>query len=170
MDPTYRNMSDHTETIQLDYDPLTISYEELLDEFWSNHRAVQHGYGGRQYMSLLLFHHEKQKTIAKNVKNNWEKQLKVKIETEISPYSMFFIAEDYHQKYYLKRRPSTVETLSPLFPTHEALIHSTLAARLNGFVKGFGTLLAIKKEIEEMENLSPDKKTKMIDVMSAIKW
>ena len=36
-DPTYRSLGDHTETIQIDYDPAQISYEELLDVFWDSH-------------------------------------------------------------------------------------------------------------------------------------
>src|SRR4051812_14157562 len=48
-DPTYAKLGDHTETIQLDYDPARISYEELLQIFWTGHNPVKRVWG-RQYM------------------------------------------------------------------------------------------------------------------------
>ncbi|UCZ55376.1 peptide-methionine (S)-S-oxide reductase [Bacillus shivajii] len=167
--PTYRKMGDHTETIQVDFDRSLISYEELLDHFWDNHYAVGERYGGRQYMSLLLYHTEPQKEAAIKKRNEIKKQRGTEIITEISPFMKFYIAEDYHQKYYLKRYPSAVERLSLLYPDHEDFVNGTLVARLNGLVKGFGTLRSIKDEIES-ELTSHNKKQHMLDVVESIKW
>jgi hypothetical protein len=53
--PTYRNIGNHTETLEIDFDPTIISYEEILDIFWKNHNPLRvNDYKGRQYMSLLL--------------------------------------------------------------------------------------------------------------------
>jgi len=48
--PTYRNIGDHTETIQIDYNPKEISHEELLDVFWRSHSPEVKSWS-RQYMS-----------------------------------------------------------------------------------------------------------------------
>ena len=56
-DPEYRNMGDHSEAVQLEFDPAVISYAELLDVFWSNHRPINiNGYRGRQYQSIAFYH------------------------------------------------------------------------------------------------------------------
>jgi peptide-methionine (S)-S-oxide reductase len=120
-------------------------------------------------MSILLYHDEIQKEWALKIKSKWEKILKGEIQTEIVSYSEFFIAEDYHQKYYLKRRPTTIDALSKLYPTHEDLVNSTLPARLNGFVGGYGTLEGIKKEIKDWE-LSPNDQQATIHVLNSIRW
>jgi peptide-methionine (S)-S-oxide reductase len=161
-------MGDHTETLEIDFDPNIISYEDLLEEFWKNHNPLS-SRTSRQYMSILLYHDEIQYEWALKTKSKWEDILKGEVQTEIVPYTEFFIAEDYHQKYYLKRRPSTIETLSSLYPTHEDLVNSTLPARLNGFVKGYGTLEEIKKEINEW-GLSPNDHQATIHVLNSIRW
>jgi len=38
--PTYHHLGDHTETIQIEYDPARISYQELLDAFWAGHKPT----------------------------------------------------------------------------------------------------------------------------------
>jgi peptide-methionine (S)-S-oxide reductase len=169
--PTYRIMGDHTETIQVDFDPTTISYEELIQEFWKNHNPLRDSqYKGRQYISIILYHNDRQKDMALRTKGEWEIQLEGEIQTEIAPLTTFYVAEDYHQKYYLKRRQSTIDTLSALYQTHEALVNATLTARLNGFVKGYGTLQAIKKEIREDWGLTLEEQQVTIELLNSIRW
>jgi peptide-methionine (S)-S-oxide reductase len=168
-DPTYRNMGDHTETLEIDFDPKKISFEEVIEEFWKNHNPLRDSYKGRQYMSILLYHDDTQKNVALKTKKDWEEVLKGEIQTEIVPYSKFFMAEDYHQKYYLKRRQSTIDTLSTLYPTHQDLVNSTLVARLNGFVRGYGNLESIKREIRDWE-LGLNNQQAIINVLNSIRW
>uniref|UniRef100_A0A336MPZ9 peptide-methionine (S)-S-oxide reductase n=1 Tax=Culicoides sonorensis TaxID=179676 RepID=A0A336MPZ9_CULSO len=62
--PTYRNIGDHTECIEIDFDPTKVSYTQLLNLFWNNH---EYGLTTRiktQYQSLILYHNEKQKEMA----------------------------------------------------------------------------------------------------------
>jgi len=56
--PTYHSLGDHTETVQIDYDPTQISFEELLDVFWDSHRPTQRAWS-RQYMAAVFFHNER---------------------------------------------------------------------------------------------------------------
>ena len=98
-----------------------------------------------------------------------EKQLGESIETEISPYTRFTPAEERHQKYYLKRYPKALKQLEGLYPDRELLTNSTFAARLNGFVKGFGTKDSMLKEISKW-SIGEDEKVFLTGFFSTMKW
>ncbi|WP_143522549.1 peptide-methionine (S)-S-oxide reductase, partial [Pseudomonas sp. 2822-17] len=82
---TYRNMGDHSETLQIDYDPVELSFEEIVKYFWTSHNSSRNGYGGRQYMSILLYHDERHREVMMQCKRDLENKTKMKIETEIAP-------------------------------------------------------------------------------------
>ena len=110
--PTYEEVctdkTGHAEAVEVDYDPDEISFEELLDVFWSNHNPTtlnrQGPDVGIQYRSAIFYHDEKQKEIAENSKHFLEKSGKYDnpIVTEIVPAPTFYKAEEYHQKYFKK--------------------------------------------------------------------
>ncbi|WP_342387448.1 peptide-methionine (S)-S-oxide reductase MsrA [Salinicoccus bachuensis] len=145
--PTYRQMGDHTETVEVDFDPAIISYEEILRHFWRNHYPNRDAYRGRQYISLLRFHSEAQEAAVEKVRREMEAELGFSIETDIAPFDGFTLAEERHQKYYLKRYPKAPGQLADLAPDPLLLTGSTFAARLNGFVKGHGNRDALLDEI-----------------------
>ena len=110
--PTYEEVctdkTGHAEAVEVNYDPDEISFEELLDVFWSNHNPTtlnrQGPDVGIQYRSAIFYHDEKQKEIAENSKRSLEKSGKYDnpIVTEIVPAPTFYKAEEYHQKYFKK--------------------------------------------------------------------
>ena len=109
--PTYEDVctdrTGHAEAIQLKYDPKEISYKELLELFWSLHNPTtvnrQGPDIGTQYRSSIFFHTLEQEKIAKRVKQELDgSKFQNKIVTEIVPASIFYPAEEYHQKYYHK--------------------------------------------------------------------
>ncbi|MGY5152106.1 MAG: peptide-methionine (S)-S-oxide reductase MsrA [Candidatus Nitrosopumilus sp. bin_6a] len=110
--PTYEEVctdkTGHAEAVEVDYDPNEISFEELLDVFWSNHNPTtlnrQGPDIGIQYRSAIFYHDERQKEIAENSKHSLEKSGKYDnpIVTEIVPAPTFYKAEEYHQKYFKK--------------------------------------------------------------------
>ncbi|HEX6377749.1 MAG TPA: peptide-methionine (S)-S-oxide reductase MsrA [Nitrososphaeraceae archaeon] len=109
--PTYEDVctdrTGHAEAIQLKYDPKEISYKELLELFWSLHNPTtvnrQGPDIGTQYRSSIFFHTLEQEKIAKRVKQELDgSKFHNKIVTEIVPASIFYPAEEYHQKYYQK--------------------------------------------------------------------
>jgi len=110
--PTYEEVctdkTGHAEAVEVEYDPDEISFEELLDVFWSNHNPTtlnrQGPDVGIQYRSAIFYHDEKQKEIAENSKQSLEKSGKYSdpIVTEIVPAPTFYKAEEYHQKYFKK--------------------------------------------------------------------
>lgn len=103
------NKTGHAEAVQINYDPAEISYEELLEIFWSIHDpATRNRQGpdiGSQYRSAIFYHNNKQKKLAEKSKKDLEKSGKFECEivTEIKPAATFYKAEEYHQKYLRKK-------------------------------------------------------------------
>jgi peptide-methionine (S)-S-oxide reductase len=108
--PTYKEicsgLTGHAEVIQVTYDPNVVTYDELLEIFWQTHDPTtlnrQGADEGTQYRSVVFYHNEGQKTLAESYKKKLTeaKAFDNPIVTEISPYSTFYKAEDYHQNYY----------------------------------------------------------------------
>ena len=108
--PTYDEVSTgrtgHAEAAQIEFDPDVISFEKLLDVFWHTHDPTtlnrQGNDVGTQYRSAIFYHSEKQQEIAEKSKRELENKhvYKDPIVTEIVPFTKFYIAEDYHKKYY----------------------------------------------------------------------
>jgi len=96
----------HAEVIQVVYDPAVISYEQLLKAFWGSHDPTtlnrQGNDVGTQYRSVIFYHTEHQKELAEKYKKELDESgaYNSKIVTEISPFTEFYPAEDYHQQYY----------------------------------------------------------------------
>ena len=99
----------------------------------------------RQYMSIIFYHDEDQKRLALESKQREEASIGSPIFTEIVPISDFYLAEDYHQKYYLRREPEFMKELSIIYPNAEDFIASTAAARLNGYAGGYGAFDNLKE-------------------------
>ncbi|QQR88870.1 MAG: peptide-methionine (S)-S-oxide reductase MsrA [Myxococcales bacterium] len=99
----------HAEAVTLSFDPDRISYEGLLDAFWTMHDPTQyHRQGpdiGSQYRSAIFYHNEEQRELAQQSKAQCEKQARFNepIVTEIAKAGAFHRAEEYHQKYLAKR-------------------------------------------------------------------
>lgn len=170
MHPTYRQMGDHTETVQLDFSSSIITFEEILEVFWNNHNPINiNNYKGRQYLSLLFYSDDKQKETIQHVLRRRKEQGRGEPETEIAPYSGFYLAEAKHQKYYLKRFPNAIEKLNEWFSSQEDLNNSTLAARLNGLAKGYTNLERILNEIGRWPVGSEHRKL-LVDLVKQIRW
>lgn len=108
--PTYKQVctgnTGHAEACNIYYNPSKITYDELLAAFWVAHDPTtlnrQGNDVGTQYRSAIFYHNEEQKQKAEQYKQklNEEKAFNGPVVTEISPYSTFYKAEDYHQDYY----------------------------------------------------------------------
>ena len=146
-DPTYRSIGDHSETIQIDYNPNRISYKKLLAIFWQSHDPTSRAWS-RQYMSAIFYHNDEQKKLALETRAFEEKQRNKKIQTEILPFSQFYLAEDYHQKYQLRGQSDLMREFKAMYPRNIDFINSTAAARVNGYIGGHGTPEAVKATIE----------------------
>lgn len=157
-DPTYNNMGDHTETVQVDYDPRRISYNQLLDIFWENHQPGERSWS-RQYMNAVFYHDETQRLQAEASQAALAQKLGRKINTRVVPLRSFTMAEDYHQKYFLKGHDSLEKELIHMYPRHQDFVNSTAAARINGYVGGYGNKAQLSREIERFGLSIEGKKT-----------
>jgi len=158
--PTYYSLGDHTETVQIDYDPTVISYEELLAVFWDSHNPVNPPLSV-QYKSIIFYHDEEQKRLALESKTRREAELNKAIHTEVLPYSKFYLAEDYHQKYYLSGVPDIRKELAAIYPDVSDFIDSTAVARVNGYVVGNRDIEVLRQEIDSY-GLSPSAKQRLL--------
>lgn len=100
-DPTYRRMGDHTETVQIDYDPAVIGYEDLLAEFWAAHRPIGPT-PPKQYASIIFHDGEAERRAAEMSRKAAITRIGP-VHTRIEPVGRFYRAEEYHQHYYKKR-------------------------------------------------------------------
>jgi peptide-methionine (S)-S-oxide reductase len=106
--PTYeqvcRGATGHAEAVEVEYDPDTISYPELLDVFWSEHNPTtrnRQGWDiGSQYRSAIFFRDDQQAADAIASRDAQQTSLRRTIVTEIEPAGRFWPAEDYHQQFF----------------------------------------------------------------------
>jgi peptide-methionine (S)-S-oxide reductase len=170
LQPDYRDMGDHSETIEFDFDADLVSYDRLLETFWGHHNPVNvNGYKDRQYQSLLLYRDSEQGEAFHRVKRRLETEKGGPLETEINPYRAFHLAEPRHQKYYLKRYPDAVAKLSRLYPSEEELTNATLAARLNGLAKGYTSMERLLDEMREWP-IGEEEAAVRMELIRQIRW
>ena len=86
---------DHTETVQLEYDPNRTTYSDLLTMFWKNHDPTTSHKA--QYMSAIFYHNDEQKQLAEETRDEYQKSLRRPIVTKILPAKRFYDAEEYVQ-------------------------------------------------------------------------
>ena len=111
--PTYRDVctdsTGHAEVVQVTFDPAQVSYEKLLEVFFSLHDPTtlnsQGPDFGTQYRSAIFFHTPEQEAAARAAKEKLQKSGRFArpIVTEITSASQFYRAEEYHQRYLEKR-------------------------------------------------------------------
>ncbi len=161
--PTYSKMGDPTETIQVDYDPTLISYSQLLDIFWQSHLPEKSSWS-RQYMRAVFYHDEDQRQQAVASRDSLEHENGYTVKTKVVPLRSFTLAEDYHQKYLLKMHAELEDELVRIYPSHQDLVDSTAAARLNGYAGGHGNKAQLSREIDSL-GLSQSGRKKLLKLV-----
>ena len=144
--PTYRRIGDHTETFQVDYDPTQISYRQLLAVFWESHNPTSRSWSN-QYKAAVFYHNDEQKQLAAETAEREAVRRNAKIRTEILPFTGFTIAEDYHQKYYLRKERDLIREFEQIYPSADDFVRSTAAARVNGYLGGNGNSEGISAQL-----------------------
>jgi peptide-methionine (S)-S-oxide reductase len=124
-----------------------ISYEEILDLYWNSHNPTAQPWS-RQYMSMIFYHDSGQQKTALQSKAAMEKKLGREIKTELVSYSRFYLAEDYHQKYYLQAESQLAMEIRSYYDEFSGFTNSTAAARLNGLLGGYGDPQLLAEEID----------------------
>ncbi|GIV35917.1 MAG: peptide methionine sulfoxide reductase MsrA [Cyclobacteriaceae bacterium] len=108
--PSYKEvcsgLTGHAEVVQITFNPKVITYDELLEIFWKTHDPTtlnrQGNDVGTQYRSVIFYHNDEQREKAEYYRRklNEEKAFDSPIVTEITAFTAFYPAEDYHQNYY----------------------------------------------------------------------
>ena len=111
--PSYQEVctdtTGHAEVVQVTFDPEKLSYDQLLNVFWTIHDPTQVNRQGpdygAQYRTAIFFHSPEQEATAKKSKQALEASGKLRrpVATEITPAGPFWRAEEYHQRYLEKR-------------------------------------------------------------------
>ncbi len=109
--PTYKDVctdtTGHAEVVRVTFDPTKVTYTDLLDTFWKIHDPTQLNRQGpdtgTQYRTVIFYHTKEQKSQAEASKKALQKKLSKPIMTEILPTKNFYRAEEYHQRYLIKR-------------------------------------------------------------------
>lgn len=109
--PTYEqvctNRTGHAEVVMVVFDPGVITYKQLLDVFWRIHDPTtlnrQGPDVGMQYRSAIFFFDENQKADATESLKSAQGRFRTKIVTDIAPAGEFYRAEEYHQKYFMRK-------------------------------------------------------------------
>jgi peptide-methionine (S)-S-oxide reductase len=114
--PTYGDVcsgaTGHAETLEVEFDPAQVTYEQLLEVFWQVHDPTQLNRQGpdvgTQYRSAIFFHSPEQEAAARASKEALAQRSSREIVTEIVPASEFYRAEEYHQRYIEKRQTASL--------------------------------------------------------------
>ncbi len=162
-DPDYGNLGDHTETVQIDYDPRRIAYADLLRIFWNSHEPGQHTWK-RQYMNAIFYHDQRQQQLGLESRAAMEKEMGRTIHTRVLPLRAFYRAEDYHQKYLINRRSELANELVRIYPLKKDFVDSTAVARINGYVGGHGDVAQLTRELESL-GLSQDSQQALLELV-----
>ena len=121
----------------MDFDPQLIDYATLLEMVWDSHDPTR-PQRRSQYMAAIWCEGERQLELARASGERAAHQHGGALSTRIEPLERFHRAEDYHQKYRLRRDPELLGELVERYGTDRAMVDSTAAARINGLLRGYG--------------------------------
>jgi len=136
------------------YDPDQVSYQHLLTEFSTNHDVTRY-HRRRQYASGIFPIDDEQLKIVEAHFSRLVTPDNRPIITEVIPQVPFYSAEPYHQKFYLQQLPTIMIPLLGRYPDKRSLFASTTAARVNGYVAGYGSLEEFEREAECLDMPAP---------------
>ena len=136
-DPTYHSLGDHTEVVQVAFDPDVIGYSELVERAFRQHDPHSQTRKA-QYQNVVLTETQAQGAALAEFlrKRGLEPDA---IGTRIEQLTRFYTAEAYHQKYKLRSQAGFMDAFDEAGYDDEALRESPAAAKLNGYVAGNGS-------------------------------
>ncbi len=140
-------MKDYTETVLVEFDPQVVSFKQLLDIFWDSHDPT-YEFSSRQYRNAVFYQSEEQRKEAEQTSRMIADAKNRPVYTAIEKAGDFYPAEDYHQKYYLRRTEQLFREFRQLFSGEEHFASSTAAARINGYLGCNGHKDDLQNEID----------------------
>ncbi len=116
-------------------------------------------------MSIIFYHNDEQKRLASESMKHEAARIKGKITTVLLPAKEFYLAEDYHQKHRLRSDGELYRELHIMYPANQDFVNSTAAARINGYLDGYGTLADLQEELPGF-GLSPMAGRQLTNIVS----
>jgi hypothetical protein len=138
-----------------------------LDIFWQSHKPGKRPWSS-QYKAAVFYHNKEQKRLALKTRDQVADTLEAKVYTEVIPFAAFYLAEDYHQKYRLQQQGDLLQEFKTMYPNMGDLVNSTAAARVNGYLDGYGSLKEIEAQVGSL-GLSPEGANKLVDTVKRSK-
>lgn len=157
-------MGDHTETVQIVFNPEEISYAQLLEVFWNSHNPLYNG-SSRQYRNAIFYLSDAQRQQAEQSRDQLAASRGEAIKTHIENAGEFYLAEAYHQKYLLQRADGILYEFQEHYPEVQQFIASTAAARLNGYLGCNGRPEDLEREIGLL-GLSPEVQNWLVEYVA----
>jgi peptide-methionine (S)-S-oxide reductase len=151
--PTYRSIGDHSEVIRVEYNPKQVSYRNLLEVFWESHDPGYDAYL-RQYRNAIFYLNEQQRHDAQGSLDRIKAASRGPVHTVVESAGQFYPAEDYHQKYLLRRAAGLLHEYQSIYPDAKDFAASTATARVNGYLGCYGDPAVLKNELPDL-GLSP---------------
>ena len=140
-------MGNHTETLEVDFDPQKLSFPEVVELFWKGHNPFA-APRSRQYMSVLFWRDAAQRDYAEDAAARISgANGGTEMTTRIAAFDGFYLSEDYHQKYRLRRHNEFEAPLRAVYPDFMNFVNSTAVARLNGYLGGNGAREAVDHDL-----------------------
>ena len=99
-------------------------------------------------MNAIFYHNDEQHRQALASRADLEQKTGHAVKTEVVPVQSFTMAEDYHQKYYLKNHPGLLKEMMRIYPNPRDFVDSTAVTRLNGYSGGYGSGDQLSREID----------------------
>ncbi len=147
-DPDYTNIGDHSEVILVEFDPLVVTYTDLLAVFWDLHDPTSEPWS-RQYRNAIFYLNESRQQQAEQSYALQAQHYSAEFTTSLEPAGDFYPAEDYHQKYLLRQSRWIYRELRTIYPDATDFAASTAAARVNGYLGCNGDPLLLQNQIED---------------------
>ncbi len=145
--PTYHDLGGSAETVQVDFDPAKVTYQELVEDFFVFHDATYAPSTG-QYRSVIFPSDAGQEQVARTVMESVQTNFDRSLNTQIVSGATFYLAEDYHQKYALQNDGPLSREFHAMYPDVWALVDSTAATRVNAYLYGQGSAEQLQAELE----------------------
>ncbi len=146
--PDYTRIGDHSEAIRIEFDPLVVTYAELLAVFWDLHDPTSNPWS-RQYRNAIFYLNESQQQQAEQSYALQTQSSSADIKTALEPARAFYPAEDYHQKYLLRQSSRLFSEFRAIYPEAADFVASTAAARVNGYLGCNGDPLMLQHQLED---------------------
>lgn len=159
--PNYHKIGNHSEAIRVEFDPQRISYAQLLEVFWASHDPGDDVYS-RQYRNAVFYLNETQREEAEASRKAMAEIAHERVFTALEPAGEFFAAEDYHQKYLLRKAAGIFREFQAIYPDAANFAASTAAARINGYLGCNGEPEDLQRELDQL-GLSVQMQTRLVE-------